>query len=189
MIKKLIAVLLVTILLVGGCGPTLHQIHMQELKYDTEQFEARVERWKKDWAENEQKIKSNLTQLESILSQQTSLLEDIGNDDQIDPAGFQLYKDFTVFIQPSEDQIKIYEFIEKMRAVLPADKMQRITDLHLELRENLIEHDTLQEKRQSLKLRLDEFARENEEFKRKIRDFEQQEFQQRLLLRQQLNSY
>jgi len=152
------AILLLTILTVAGAGCNLpdspRETFMKQARQDFAEWTAHMALWRQDWDENEQKLKNNLTQLDLILGQEKVLLETLGNDEQIQPADFQLYKDFLLFIQKSDDQIKIYEFIEKMRANLPADKMETIEKLHHQLKQNLSEYNSLHKQQDVLKERL-----------------------------------
>ena len=97
-----------------------------------------------------------------ILKQQTSLLETFADNEQIHPTGIQLYKDFLMFIQGSNDQIKTYEFIEKMRLVFSPDEMGKIIELHLQVKQNENEYGILLKKKAALKEWLMELGREKE---------------------------
>jgi len=134
-----------------------------QARQDFAAWEARMIPLQQDIEKNKQDIKNCLAELEDILGQETSLLETLGNDEQIQPADFQLYKDFLLFIQKSDDQIKTYEFIEKMRAVLPADKMETIENLYHQLKQNMSKYDNLQKQREVLKERVYELLRQKQE--------------------------
>jgi hypothetical protein len=165
--KSLVAfsliVIIVSIANIGCNLPDSPRVTMKKaLIYDHEQWMSRMEIWKQSRKEYEQKVKNNLTQLESIEGQETSLLKTLDTDEQR-----QLYADFTEFFWQSNDEIKVYEFIEKLRVALPADKMEKVMELYRQLKQNESENDSLQKQKIVLKERLMQLGREKDELARR----------------------
>ncbi len=165
--KKLIVVLVAVVLLVGGCRktytwdenrPTFH--HTSGSEVDTPLTDWQLTNWQRDWAKNQQDMNDCLAEHDSIIGQEAALLKTLGNDEQIQSADFQLYKDFLLYIQKSDDQIKTYEFIEKMRAALPADKMETIETLYRQLKQNEAKYSSLRNRQVALIERIRELRRE-----------------------------
>lgn len=156
MSRRFVAFFLLGLLnIYAGCIPnSSHASFMNQMRYDYAQLNNEMEILQLDLNENKQNIQNTQTKFESILNQQSSLLEALANDDLIPAEGFQLYKDFILYVQESSDPDKTYEFIQKMRTVLPEDKMERITDLHFQLKQNESEYNSLQKQKATLKERL-----------------------------------
>lgn len=130
-------------------------------KQDLEQLKSRMKTWEQDFEKHKQDRANCLAELESILGQETSLLETLANDEQK-----QLYRDFLQFFQDADDQTKVYEFIEKLRAALPADKMETVMELYLQVKQNGLEVHKLQKQYETLTLRAQELKRESEKMSR-----------------------
>jgi chromosome segregation ATPase len=159
--SKLIVVLLAIVLsVISGCGPSAFMVQTNRA-YD--QLQAEYIDWNRDLANCKDGFKSNLAELDRILGQENALLRTFADDNQIQPAVFQLYKDFLVYVQPSDDKIKIYEFIEKIRASLPADKMETIEALNHQFEQNEAEYGNLQGQKAALGERLNELNRRRQE--------------------------
>jgi wyosine [tRNA(Phe)-imidazoG37] synthetase (radical SAM superfamily) len=153
------------------CAGCMQNPFMEQIRYEEAQWESKMAKWQQDWDKNRQDVNDCLAELKSILGQETSLLETLGHDEQIQPAGFQLYKDFLLYIQESGDQIKTYEFIEKMRAVLPADEMETIEKLDHQVKRNQSKYSILEKQKAVLQERLMELGKENDEWKRRGEEF------------------
>jgi len=165
--------LLIVVLLVfaGGCesphssrsGADYISIAMNDPSYirakqDSEQLKSRMKTWEQDFEKHKQDRANCLAELESILGQETSLLKALETDEQR-----QLYKDFLEFFQDADDQTKVYEFIEKLRVALPADKMETVMELYRQVKINGLEVHKLQEQYETLTLRAQELKREAHE--------------------------
>ncbi len=127
---------------------------MNKLSEHNRQFDI----LKQNWEKHKQQKKDFETRLDSLLQQQTAFGETLDTDEQK-----KLYSDFWEFIMPSNDQIKIYEFIEKMRATLPADKIETFMDLYREEKKLESESVELSKQYELIMLRSQELKRQLEE--------------------------
>jgi len=139
------------------------EAYKRQIIQDSEEWNARGELWDQDLDKYKQDMNACIAEYEFILGQQLSILQTLGDDERIQPEGYQLYKDFLRYIQNSDDQIKMYEFIEKMRAVLPKEKMEMIEKLHHQLKQNQSKYVSLQKQKAVLNERLIQLGREEDE--------------------------
>jgi hypothetical protein len=164
--KKMLLVLAAVFF--GGCGydntwysnrPTYTFDPNPATNPSTAQSYSRLEKrqqdnleWRQDWVKFRQDVNDWSAESNSITEQEYALLMTLD-----DKADFQLYKDFLLYIEPSEDQIKTLEFIERMRAALPLDEMKKIEALYSQYRDCKLKGNLLQNREVALKER----AREN----------------------------
>jgi hypothetical protein len=169
---KLIVVLAAVALSVGGCNNSSIEPQRQMTGIDyIERAKARMQpefaavekrrqrglEWQRDWVKFLQDVNDWSAESNSITEQEHALLMTLD-----DKADFQLYKDFLLYIEPSEDQIKTLEFIERMRAALPPDKMKQIEALNFQYRDLQLKGKLLQNRQAALKERARENLRESE---------------------------
>jgi hypothetical protein len=181
MSKRTLLVFSLILAIVSGCEPpdsprlsgadyiskAMNEPSYIRAKQDLEQLKGRMKTWEQDFEKNEQDVNNCLAELKSILGQETSLLESLETEEQ-----FNLYRDFLQFFQEADDQTKVYEFIQKLRATLPADKMETVMELYRQVKLNGLEFHKLQEQRETLILRGQELKRESE---KGVRDAERRE--------------
>ncbi len=153
------AILLFAIITVAcvGCNPRVAQ-----MKEDYSQLDADRSLWKQDWEKYKQRKTDYNTKLDSLVSQQMSFLQVLDTDEKT-----TLYNDFIRFITPSNDQIKTYEFIERLRTALTVEEMNVVMDYFNEQKELESERDRLMKEKQTLELRLRRLDRQTQETGRK----------------------
>lgn len=153
------AILLFAILTVACVGCNLPvSSRVAQMKYDYSELDADGSLWEQDWEKYKQRKTDYNTKLESLVSQQMSFLQALDTDEKI-----KLYEDFVRFITPSNDQIKTYEFIEKLRAALTVEEMNVVMDYFNKQKELESEVDRLGKEKQSLELRLHRLDRRRQE--------------------------
>ncbi len=144
------AILLFAVFIVACVGCNLPDSpRVAQMKYDFSQLEADGSLWDQDWEKYKQRKTDYNTKLESLVLRQMSFLQVLDTDEKI-----KLYEDFIRFITPSNDQIKTYEFIEKLRAALTVEEMNVVMDYFNEQKELESESGRLSKEKQSLELRL-----------------------------------
>lgn len=162
-IMKKQAILLFAILTVACVGCVVQDSpRVAQMKYDYSQLDADGSLWEQDWEKYKQRKTDYNTKLESLVSRQVSFLQVLDTDEKI-----KLYEDFIRFITPSNDQIKTYEFIEKLRAALTVEEMNVVMDYFNEQKELESELDRLSKEKQSLELRLHRLDRRRQEISEK----------------------
>jgi len=133
-----------------------------QMKYDYSELAADRSLWKQDFEKYKQRQTDYETKLESLILQQISFQIGLDADEKI-----KLYGDFIRFIIPSNDQIKTYEFIEKLRAALTVEEMNVVMDYFNKQKELESERDRLMKEKQYFELRLHQLDRRTQEIGRK----------------------